>query len=92
MVRFDQSMKSMSPASKEFELLVRNKQLTHLGKPLFDWCMSNCELYTDVNDNIKVRKGSDPALKIDPIIAAIMAVGRATAHGAQKKKKFTFHL
>ena len=47
----------------------------------------------DVNENIKIRKGSDPALKIDPIVAMIMAVGRATANGAQDKpKSFSFYM
>lgn len=86
MVRFDQSMKSMSPASKEAEVIIKRMQLHHLGSPLFSWCFGNVELFTDVNDNIKLRKGNDPALKIDPIIALVMAIGRATAHGAGKKK------
>jgi len=92
MVRYDQSMKAMSPASKEVELMVKGGTLQHLGKPFFNWCISNCEVYTDVNGNIKVRKGGDPALKIDPIVAMIMAVGRATANGAQKPVKFTFFM
>jgi phage terminase large subunit-like protein len=92
MVRYDQSMKAMSPASKEVELMASGGTLQHLGKPFFNWCLSNCEVYTDVNDNIKVRKGGDPALKIDPIVAMIMAVGRATANGGQKPAKFTFFM
>ena len=93
MVRYDQSMKAMSPASKEVELLVKHGTLQHLGKPFFGWCFNNCEVYFDANENIKIRKGPDPALKIDPIVAMIMAVGRATANGAQDKpKKFSFYM
>ena len=92
MVRYDQSMKAMSPASKEAEILIRNRSIQHLGKPFFGWCFNNCELYTDANENIKVRKGPDPALKIDPIIAMIMAVGRATLQQAEKPKKFSFYI
>ena len=92
MVRYDQSMKSMSPASKEAEVLIRSKTLHHLGKPFYGWCFNNCEVYTDANDNIKVRKGPDPALKIDPIIAMIMAIGRATANLTEKPKKFSFYM
>lgn len=93
MVRYDQSMKAMSPASKEVELMVKHGNLKHLGKPFFNWAFNNCEVYMDVNENIKIRKGSDPALKIDPIVAMIMAVGRATANGAQDKpKSFSFYM
>ena len=92
MVRYDQSMKAMSPAAKEAEILIRNRSLQHLGKPFFGWCFNNCEIYTDANENIKVRKGPDPALKVDPIIAMIMAVGRATLNLTEKPKKFSFYM
>jgi len=91
MVRYDQSMKSMSPASKEAEIIIRNRAIQHLGDPFISWCFNNCELYTDANDNIKVRKGPDPALKIDPIIAMIMAIGRASLV-QEKKKSFSFYM
>tara|TARA_B110000858_G_C17808907_1_gene479748 strand:- start:4602 stop:6266 length:1665 start_codon:yes stop_codon:yes gene_type:complete len=91
MIRYDQSMKSMSPASKQAEMLIKNRSLLHLGKPFFGWCFNNCEAYFDANENIKVRKGPDPALKIDPIIAMIMAIGRAT-HYLSDKPKFSFYM
>jgi phage terminase large subunit-like protein len=93
LVKFPQNIGSMSPASKETELLTRNGTLKHLDDPFLAWQLSNCEIYTDVNENIKVRKGADRALKIDAIIAGIMAVGRATSLGAMKKPKvFDFYL
>ena len=85
MVRMDQSMRALSPASKEVEMLVMGGSIKHLGHPFIAWCFDNCEVYTDANGNIKVRKGADAALKIDPIVAMIMAVGRATVFGAQDK-------
>lgn len=92
MVRYDQSLKSMSPASKEAEILIKSCRLKHLGSSFLSWQLSNCEVFTDVNENIKVRKGGDAALKIDAIIAMIMAIGRATSHGAlQKPKVFDFY-
>ena len=91
MIRYDQSMKSMSPASKQAEMLIKNKSLLHLGKPFFGWCFNNCEAYFDANENIKVRKGPDPTLKIDPIVAMIMAIGRAT-HYLSDKPKFSFYM
>lgn len=91
MVRFDQSMKSMSPASKEAEIVIRNRAIQHLGDPFFSWCFNNAEVYTDANENIKVRKGADPALKIDPVVAMIMALGRATLRQISPKK-FSFFM
>lgn len=93
MVKFGQGIGSMSPASKDTEMMIRNGTLKHNGDQFLAWQLSNCEVYTDVNENIKVRKGKDPALKIDAMIAMIMAVGRATSHGANHKKKvFDFYL
>ena len=91
MVRFDQSMKAMSPASKEAEIVIRNRAIQHLGDPFFSWCFNNAEVYTDANENIKVRKGPDPALKIDPVVAMIMAIGRAILQ-QEKPKKFSFYM
>jgi phage terminase large subunit-like protein len=91
MVRYDQSMKAMSPASKEAEVIIRNRAISHLGDPFFGWCFNNCEIYTDANENIKVRKGADPSLKVDPVIAMIMAVGRAILQ-QEKTKKFSFYM
>ena len=91
MVRYDQSMKAMSPAAKETEVIIRNRAIGHLGDPFFSWCFNNCEVYTDANENIKVRKGADPALKVDPVIAMIMAIGRASLV-QEKKKSFSFYL
>ena len=91
MVRFDQSMKAMSPASKEAEIVIRNRAIQHLGDPFLTWCFNNAEVYTDANENIKVRKGPDPALKIDPVVAMIMAIGRAILQ-QEKPKKFSFYM
>ena len=91
MVRYDQSMKSMSPASKQAEMLIKNNSLQHLGKPFYGWAFNNCEVYTDANENIKIRKGPDPTLKIDPIVAMIMAIGRATQY-LSDKPKFSFYI
>jgi len=91
MVRFDQSMRAMSPAAKEAEVAIRNRAISHLGDPFFAWCFNNAEVYTDANENIKVRKGPDPALKIDPVVAMIMALGRAVLQ-QEKTKKFSFYI
>jgi phage terminase large subunit-like protein len=68
-----QSTVALSPAVKELESLVRNYQIAHDHCPLIGWCFGNVEIYTDPNDNLKLRR-SDNASKIDPIVALAMAV------------------
>jgi phage terminase large subunit-like protein len=47
----------------------------HDGNPFLGWQLGNCEVYTDVNGNVKVRKNeADPSAKVDGIIAMIMAI------------------
>jgi phage terminase large subunit-like protein len=60
--------------SKYIEKLILNKQIKHDGNPFVGWQLGNCEVYTDVNGNIKVRKNeADKAAKVDGIIALIIA-------------------
>lgn len=80
MVKFGQGIASMSGPSKSFEKLVKSKQIVHGQDPILSWMASNCVIYTDPNDNIKVKKETR-ANKIDGIIAAIMALGRLEVNG-----------
>jgi hypothetical protein len=49
--------------------------IKHDGNPFVGWQLSNAEVYTDINGNIKVRKNeSDHSAKIDGIIALIIAM------------------
>ena len=69
-----QGMGVLSNPSKYVEKLVLNKQIKHDGNPFLGWQLSNCEVYEDVNGNIKVRKNeADKAAKVDGIIAMIIA-------------------
>ena len=88
MVKFGQGMGSMSSPSKSYETLVKSGKLLHGNDPVVNWMASNCEIWSDVNDNIKVRKGS-PANKIDGIIAAIMALGRLDVNGGLPESAYT---
>jgi len=64
----------LSNPSKYVEKLILNKQIKHDGNPFVGWQLSNCEVYEDVNANIKVRKNeADKAAKVDGIIAMIIA-------------------
>ena len=69
-----QGMGVLSNPSKYVEKLILNKQIKHDGNPFVGWQLSNCEVYEDVNGNIKVRKNeADKAAKVDGIIAMIIA-------------------
>jgi phage terminase large subunit-like protein len=70
-----QGMAVLSNPSKTAEQLILKKAIKHDGNPFLGWQLSNCELYVDVNSNVKVRKNeADPSAKVDGIIALIMAL------------------
>lgn len=69
-----QGMAVLSNPSKYVEKLLLNYQIKHNGNPFVGWQLGNCEVYEDVNGNIKVRKNeADKAAKVDGIIAMIIA-------------------
>jgi phage terminase large subunit-like protein len=75
---FGQGYKSMSPATKAFEELVLNKKLTCPDNALLTWAISNVILERDAAGNVKPSKEHSRE-RIDPAVAAIMAVGLAAA-------------
>lgn len=83
MTKVGQGMGSMSGPSKSYEKIVKAATLVHGNDPVLNWMASNCEAYHDVNENVKIRKGTETA-KIDGIIASIMALGRLEIHGGLK--------
>jgi phage terminase large subunit-like protein len=69
-----QGMAVLNNPSKYIEKLILNKQIKHDGNPFVGWQLGNCECYTDINGNIKVRKNeADKAAKVDGIISMIIA-------------------
>ncbi len=86
LVEVNQGMRHLSPATIDTEIHILKGELLHLGDPFFGWQMSNSTVYTDVNDNKKVRKGDDNNLKVDAVIAMITAMSRASANGGLNKK------
>lgn len=70
-----QGMAVLSNPSKATEQLILKKAIHHDGNPFLGWQLGNCEVYTDVNGNVKVRKNeADPSAKVDGIISMIMAI------------------
>jgi phage terminase large subunit-like protein len=73
--KIGQGMAMLSNPSKSTEQLIMKKAIKHGGNPFVGWQLGNCEVYVDVNNNVKVRKNeADPSAKIDGIIAMIMAI------------------
>lgn len=70
-----QGMAVLSNPSKSTEQAILKKAIHHDGNPFLGWQLGNCEIYTDVNGNVKIRKNeADPSAKVDGIIALIMAM------------------
>ncbi|MFD0763001.1 terminase large subunit [Lutibacter aestuarii] len=74
---FSQSIGIISYPTKQFEILIYAGLIKHNGHPIMEWALSGCVIIEDPNSNIKVHKGrSHSGIKrIDPIIAAIIALG-----------------
>lgn len=85
--QFGQGYKSMSPATRAFEARVLNRQLVHGGNPLLTWAISNVAIERDAAGNAKPSKERSRE-RIDPAVAAIMAVGLA----AQEPKAEAFEV
>jgi len=73
---FDQSVRSMSPATERTMQLVLEGKIRHDGNPVLFWAMGNVIGHFDKNNNVHATKESND-LKIDPSIALQMCVGRA---------------
>ena len=73
-VPFGQGFVSLSPPTKQLEILARQGKIWHNGDPVLRWALANVELRTDPAGNIKADKQKS-AGKIDPVVALIMAIG-----------------
>jgi len=70
-----QGMASLNNPSKYTEKLILNHAIKHDSNPFVGWQLGNCEVFEDLNGNIKVRKNeADKAAKVDGIIALIIAM------------------
>jgi phage terminase large subunit-like protein len=71
-----QGFKDLGPSVEELERLVLQGRLHHGGNPLLRWCLSNVAVETDPTGAKKPAKNRSRG-RIDPLVAAIMAVGQA---------------
>lgn len=78
MVEYRNTVANFSAPMKEIDALVRAGRLHIPADPVLEWMVSNVVCHIDAKDNIYPRKET-VANKIDGVVAAIMALGRATA-------------
>jgi len=76
----------LNMAMKELERIVLAKELEHFNNPVLRWSMQNLLPKTDPNGNIRPDK-SNPANKIDPSVALILAVDAWMVNKAKPKKE-----
>jgi len=68
-----QTLKQLSPGTKELERMVAEEELNHLLNPVLAWMFSNIALYSDGNDRIKIDKAKSNE-KVDGMVALVMAI------------------
>ena len=76
-VQIGQGFASMASPTKEFERLIHSKEIAHGNNPVLSWMISNVVMRQDPAGNIKPDKDKSTE-KIDGVVAAIMAIDRAT--------------
>jgi len=77
MVEFRQGFLSISPAMKQLQIDILTRKIEHPNDPVINWAMGNVVMVRDAAGNQKPDKEKSVG-KIDPVVAMIMAVGRAT--------------
>jgi len=73
MVKFPMNVSNFSEPMKKLDAAIRSGKVRHNGSPLLRWCLGNVVAKRDHNNNVFPRK-SHERLKIDPIVAIIMAL------------------
>lgn len=92
MVEFGQGFASMNAPLKELARLIgegteENPLLRHGGNPLVRWTVDNLAVETDAAGNVKPSK-KHSGDKIDPVVALIMAIARATQRVPTRKSAY----
>lgn len=83
-IPFGQGYASMSSPTKELMTLALRKKIRHGGNPVLRWNADNTTVLQDPAANIKPVKPKG-AMRIDGIVALIMALDRASRHIPEEK-------
>ena len=76
MIKFVQDLPSFGEPTRLFLDSIVGRKMRHDGNPLARWCAGNVVCKEDAHGNKRPHKGLS-SYRIDPIVAAIMARGRA---------------
>lgn len=82
LVKYPQQTQHYNGPMKEFERLIRARQVKHGGSPVMRFCVKNVMIYQDTNNNIRPHKGKS-ADRIDGATAAVMSLGLAMLSDAK---------
>ncbi len=78
--KFPQTIMSFAEPTEEFERLVLMGKMRHNGHKVFRWQIGNTQIYENANADIRpIKPRANDYRKIDGVVAAIMALARATA-------------
>lgn len=72
-IEIPQDLKNMSPAMKEIDTMMAQRQLLHIHNTCFRWTFGNVRCYEDGNGNLKPLKNRSVG-RIDPTVASIIVV------------------
>jgi phage terminase large subunit-like protein len=75
-VEYRNTVLTMSEPMKFLDALIRDGKIIHNGDPVLEWAISNVTAKLDNKDNVYPNK-ERPENKIDPVVAALFAIGRA---------------
>jgi phage terminase large subunit-like protein len=84
---FGQGFKDMTAPTKELGKLVVSGKLRHGNNPLLTWTASNLMVEQDAAGNVKPSKKKSTE-RIDPMVAAIMAIGMLIAKPIEQKSVY----
>jgi phage terminase large subunit-like protein len=86
-IMFGQGYASMNGPLKELEKLILAGRLSHGGHKVLTWCADNAVVKLDPAGNMKLDK-STSVEKIDVLVALVMGLARAIAHGEPGKSVY----
>ena len=79
-----QGFAQMSPPTKAWEGLIRQRLYRHGGNPVLRWMFDNVRIRSDADGNVKLDRGRSTD-KIDGCVAAVMALDRALRNAGAKR-------
>jgi phage terminase large subunit-like protein len=83
-VEYRNTVLTMSEPMKQLDALIRAGKIIHNGDPILAWAIANTTGKHDAKDNVYPNRES-PANKIDPVVATLMALGRAMTRAPEEE-------